>query len=69
MVQEGSAADPSSLLDWVYVVFNVISSLLQYLLSVVVIIAVAFIYYDLNEKKNFTGTYETISNLGSSENR
>lgn len=69
MVQEGSAADPSSLFDWVYVVFNVISSLAQYLLSTIILIASAFIYYDLNEKKNFTGTYETISNLGSSEKK
>lgn len=69
MVQEGSAADPSSLFDWVYVLFNVISSLAQYLLSTIVVIAAAFIYYDLNEKKNFTGTYETISNLGSSQDR
>ena len=67
VVQEGSNADPSSLFDWIYIVFNVISSLAQYLLSSIVVIASAFIYYDLNEKKNFTGSYETISNLGSSE--
>ena len=67
VVQEGSNADPSSFFDWVYIVFNVISSLAQYLLSSIVVIASAFIYYDLNEKKNFTGSYETISNLGSSE--
>lgn len=63
--QEGSLADPASLFDWVYVVFNVLSNLVQYLLSSILIIAAAFIYFDLNEKKNFTGTYETISNLGS----
>ncbi len=63
--QAGSVADPSTMLDWVYVVFNVISSLAQYLLSSIVIIAIAFIYYNLDEKKNFTGSYEIISNLGS----
>lgn len=68
MAEEGSLADPTSLFDWVYVVFNVLSSLVQYLLTTILIIAAAFIYFDLNEKKNFTGTYETISNLGS-ENR
>lgn len=68
IVQEGSAVDPSSLFDWVYVVFNVIASLAQYLLSTIVIIAVAFIYYSLDEKKNYTGSFETISQLGSSEN-
>lgn len=65
--QAGSVADPSSMLDWVYVVFNVISSLAQYLLSSIIIIAIAFIYYNLDEKKNFTGSYEIISNLGSSD--
>lgn len=65
MSQEGSAANPADLIDWVYVFFNVISSLFQYLLSVVVIVASAFIYYHLDEKKNATGSYERISNLGS----
>lgn len=65
MAEEGSLADPTSLFDWVYVVFNVLSSLVQYLLTTILIIAAAFIYFDLNEKKNLTGTYETISNLGS----
>ncbi len=69
MAQEGSVADPSTLFDWVYVVFNVLSNLVQYLLSTIIIVATAFIYYDLNEKKNFTGTYETISKLGSSEEK
>lgn len=63
--QEGSAANPADLIDWVYVFFNVVSSLFQYLLSVVVIVASAFIYYHLDEKKNATGSYERISNLGS----
>lgn len=62
--QEGSAANPAELIDWVYVFFNVISSLFQYLLSVVVIVASAFIYFHLDEKKNATGSYERISNLG-----
>lgn len=68
IVQEGSAADPSSLFDWVYVVYSVFSTLAQYLLSTIFIVASAFIYYNLDEKKNFTGSYETISNLGSTEN-
>lgn len=63
--QEGSAANPADLIDWVYVFFNVVSSLFQYLLSVIVIVASAFIYHHLDEKKNATGSYERISNLGS----
>ena len=65
MSHEGSAANPADLVDWVYVFFNVLSSVFQYLLSVIGVVASAFIYYHLDEKKNATGTYERISNLGS----
>ena len=64
---EGSVADPAAMVDWVYVVFNVISSLAQYLLSTIIVITSAFVYYNLDEKKNATGSYQRISNLGSSE--
>lgn len=67
MSQEGSMADPSSLFDWVYVLFNVLSSLIQYLLSVIIIVASSFIYYNLHEKRYATGSMEKIENLGSSE--
>lgn len=63
--QEGSIANPGQLVDWVYVLFNVLSSIFQYLLSVVIVVASAFIFYHLDEKKNSTGTFERISNLGS----
>ncbi|WP_029036604.1 hypothetical protein [Salinimicrobium xinjiangense] len=62
---EGSVANPADIVDWVYVFFNVVSSLFQYLLSTIVVIATAFIYYSLDEQKNATGSYERISNLGS----
>lgn len=62
---EGSVANPADLVDWVYVFFNTLSSVFQYLLSVIGVVASAFIYYHLDEKKNATGTYERISNLGS----
>lgn len=65
--QEGSVANAADMVDWVYIFFNVVSSLFQYLLSVVVIIATAFIFYNLDEEKHATGSYERISNLGSSE--
>src|SRR5690606_23970310 len=69
VVQEGSAANPEAMFDWVYIVFSVIASIAQYLLYSILIIAIAFIYYDLDEKKHFTGTYETISKLGSTDNQ
>lgn len=62
------SGDPSSLVDWVTITLNVISSLAQYLSSVIVIIASALIYHNLDEKKNATGSYRIISRLGSSEN-
>ncbi|UJH92020.1 hypothetical protein LZ575_05245 [Antarcticibacterium sp. 1MA-6-2] len=64
MVQEGSVADPSAFTDWPFLVLNVISSVIQYLLSVISVIAIGFIYFNLNEHKNLTGTFETIENLG-----
>ena len=66
-VQEGSVANPGDMVDWVYVTLNVLSSLFQYLLSVVIVVAAAFIYYDLDEKKNATGSYERIAGLGASD--
>lgn len=64
MVQEGSTADPSAFTDWPFLVLNVLSSLIQYLLSTITIISLAFIYFNLDEHKNLTGTFETIDNLG-----
>ena len=67
IASEGSTADPTQLFDWVYVVLSVISSLAQYLLYTIFMIAIAFIYYHLDEKKHATGSFETISNLGTSD--
>lgn len=64
VVQEGSSADPSSMFDGVYLVISIIASVIQYILYCIIPVGVAFIYFNLNEKKNFTGTYETIENLG-----
>ena len=50
--------------DPIYILFNVISTVAQFLLNLISIIAGAFIYFNLNEKKNFTGTYERIDSLG-----
>ncbi len=50
--------------DPIYILLNVIGTVAQFLLNLIGIIAGAFIYFNLNEKKNFTGTYERIENLG-----
>jgi hypothetical protein len=64
VVQEGSAAGVLDNRDWVLIVLQVLSSIIQYTLSIISIIAVAFIYFNLNEEKNLSGTFERIENLG-----
>ena len=59
-----SQGDMSSLFDWVYLTLNVISSAAQYILAGIFPIAIAFIYYNLNEKANQTGAFETIDSIG-----
>ncbi|WP_282056174.1 hypothetical protein [Maribacter luteus] len=50
--------------DPVYLILNMIGTLAQMLLNIISIVAGAFIFFNLNEKKNFTGTFERIQNLG-----
>ncbi len=64
MAEEGSAADMSQIFDWVYLLVTIISSVIQYVLYSILPVGIALIYFNLNEKKNFTGTYERIENLG-----
>ncbi|RKE92245.1 hypothetical protein [Ichthyenterobacterium magnum] len=63
--------DPSnldSLVDPVYIFLNVLSSFFQYALNIVVVVGSAFIYFNLNERKHFSGTLERINTLGNSDN-
>lgn len=61
------SADPSQMFDWVYVALSSIGVIAQYLLQTIIVISSAFIYFNLNEKKHFTGTIETIDSLGNRE--
>lgn len=63
-MQQDAASIGSSITDPVYVLLNLLSTLAQYLFNVISIVAGVFIYFNLNEKKNFTGTNERIDNLG-----
>ncbi|MGB5435851.1 MAG: hypothetical protein WBM98_08170 [Maribacter sp.] len=54
----------NSFVDPVYLVLNMIGTLAQLLLNIISIVAGALIFFNLNEKKNFTGTFERIQNLG-----
>ncbi|MFN2262070.1 MAG: glycerophosphoryl diester phosphodiesterase membrane domain-containing protein [Psychroflexus sp.] len=49
-----------------YLVFSVIANLAQHILSLVTIIAISFIYFNLNEVHNKTGTLEDIDQIGNS---
>lgn len=64
VASEGSANNPQDFMGTGYVILNTITSAIQYIVYSIVPIGFAFIYFNLNEKKNFTGTYETIDNLG-----
>ncbi|MCK0132297.1 hypothetical protein MWU59_12365 [Flavobacteriaceae bacterium F08102] len=50
--------------DPVYLGLNILSNVGSFVLSSVSFIASVFIYFDLNEQKNLTGTMERIDNLG-----
>lgn len=63
-VSQEVTADPASMFDWVYVTITSIGLVFQYLLYTIIIICAAFIYFNLHEKKFFTGTMETIETLG-----
>ncbi|WP_298546420.1 hypothetical protein [uncultured Aquimarina sp.] len=65
---EGSFSDPSSMFDWVFILLNTISSVIQYIIIYLFTsISSAFIYFNLNERKHHTGTLEQIDSLGKSE--
>ncbi|MBZ9630106.1 hypothetical protein LB465_04885 [Salegentibacter sp. LM13S] len=62
-----SAANVADMFDWVYLTLTIIASAIQYLLYAITPIGVAFVYYNLNEIKYFTGAYESIENLGKND--
>ena len=63
-----SNEDPTAILgileDPIYLILNLIAYFGKFLFYSVTLIASAFIYFDLNEQKNLTGTYEKIESLG-----
>lgn len=64
-MQESSFTDPSTMFDTGTVIFTVVASALQYLCYFIMPIGAVFVYYNLNEHKNQTGTLEKIDQLGS----
>jgi hypothetical protein len=68
-VAETVSSDPTSMFDGIYIALNGFALIMQYLFYVIIVITTGFIYFNLNEKKNFTGTIEAIESLGASENK
>ena len=60
-------ANMNSFMDPIYIILNLINYLANFLLNLISIIGSAFIYFNLNEKKNLTGTFERIGSIGKNE--
>ncbi len=62
--------DPTKMLsfmqDPLYILFNAISIIGQFLLYSVTLVTNVFLYFDINEQKNATGTFEKIESIGRS---
>lgn len=54
--------------DPLLIFLNLVNGFFQFMLQLIISIGGAFLYFHLNEKQNFTGTYERISNIGNQEN-
>lgn len=65
--------DPTAMLelfdDPIYLILNVITYIGKFLFYSITLVSSAFIYFDLNEQKNLTGTYEKIDSLGNDNNQ
>lgn len=64
VASEGSASSPEDILGTGYIIGTIVTSTIQYIIYTITPVGIAFVYFNLNEKQNFTGTYETIQNLG-----
>ncbi|GGG56587.1 hypothetical protein GCM10011414_28030 [Croceivirga lutea] len=64
---EMDAESMGNIFDPIYILFNLISYLVQFTLQTVTVVASALIFFNLNEKKNFTGTMERIQNIGNTQ--
>lgn len=50
--------------DPIYIILNLLGYAFKYFLNFITIISTALIYFNINEKKNFTGTLERIESIG-----
>ena len=59
-----SSVDSAEMFDGIYIVINAFTLIAQYLLQTILVVASVFVYFNLNESKNFTGTLEAIETIG-----
>ena len=52
--------------DPIYLLLNLLSTLVQFLMNLIFLVSTSLIFFNLNERKNFTGTFERIESLGKS---
>jgi Uncharacterised protein family (UPF0259). len=52
--------------DPIYLLLNILSTLVQFLMNIIFLVTTSMIFFNLNEKKNFTGAFERIDNIGKS---
>ncbi|MFD2034884.1 hypothetical protein ACFSKL_08790 [Belliella marina] len=62
---QSSIGSPEMPNDFIYMILATIGSAASYVLTVVMHIAIGFVYYDLDEEKNKTGIRQQIDELGS----
>lgn len=53
--------------DPIYLAINILSTLVQFLMNIILLVSLVLIYFNLNERKNSTGALDRISSLGSSQ--
>ena len=63
-VNEGSLSDPTFGFDWIYLTLNIVGSAISNVVYGILAVTVCIVYFNLNEKQNHTGAYESIDNLG-----
>ena len=66
-MSEQISGDPTDFIDWGYIVLTSLGLIVQYMMQILIVITTVFVYFNLNEKKNFTGTIETIESIGNRE--
>lgn len=64
VIAETVSIDPSVMFDWTYTALNAVGLIGQYLGHTLITVATIFIYFNLNEKKNLSGTIEKIEAIG-----